>query len=140
MSKLKGDPGYRAGWCIHYQAPRGDDPCCEVGVPYSTVRGPGQPCFLDKGQPRPGASHCPKLRLPTADEIAAHEQWAKGRREQFTTVMVGILPWRQKNRGRSHSEVIECPACKGRLHLSISSYNGHVHGRCETDGCVAWME
>lgn len=37
-------------------------------------------------------------------------------------------------------EVVECPACKGRLHLSIAAYNGHVHGKCETDGCVAWME
>lgn len=29
---------------------------------------------------------------------------------------------------------------EGRLHLSQSSYNGHVHGRCETDDCVRWME
>lgn len=37
-------------------------------------------------------------------------------------------------------EVIECPVCKGRLHLSQSAYNGHVHGKCETEGCVSWME
>ena len=23
MSKLKGDPGYRDGWCIHYRSPGG---------------------------------------------------------------------------------------------------------------------
>lgn len=34
-----------------------------------------------------------------------------------------------------------CPVCKtGKLQYSRSSYNGHVHGKCETPGCVAWME
>jgi hypothetical protein len=28
----------------------------------------------------------------------------------------------------------------GWLHLSQSAYNGHVHGKCETDDCVSWME
>ena len=37
-------------------------------------------------------------------------------------------------------DVIECPICKGKLHLSQSSYNGHCHGQCETEGCVQWME
>lgn len=37
-------------------------------------------------------------------------------------------------------EIVECPICKGRLHLSQSSFNGHCHGHCETDGCVSWME
>jgi hypothetical protein len=34
-----------------------------------------------------------------------------------------------------------CPVCKtGTLRYSRAAYNGHVHGRCSTDGCVAWME
>lgn len=37
-------------------------------------------------------------------------------------------------------ELVECPVCNGRLHLSQSAYNGHVHGKCETQGCVSWME
>jgi len=28
----------------------------------------------------------------------------------------------------------------GALHYSVASYNGHMHGRCETEGCVAWMQ
>lgn len=59
---------------------------------------------------------------------------------RIKTVLKGIAPWRAKWRGKSHREVVECPACKGRLHLSINAYNSHVHGRCETDGCVEWME
>ena len=36
---------------------------------------------------------------------------------------------------------MECPICKiGRLSYAISSYNGHIHACCTTDGCVSWME
>jgi hypothetical protein len=55
-------------------------------------------------------------------------------------VLKGIAPWRAKHKGKSHAEIIECPACKGNLRLTISAVNGHVHGYCETDGCARWME
>ncbi len=36
---------------------------------------------------------------------------------------------------------MDCPVCKtGKLRYARSPYNGHVHARCMTDGCVAWME
>jgi hypothetical protein len=152
MSKRPGDPGYAPGWCIHYRSPsqglrKPDLTTCEAGVEYKSVQpqtGPtfrGQPCFLtDKGESKPDALPCPKLRRPTPEEIAAHEQWFDARMNVMATVMQGIKPWRDKHRGRSHSEVVECPACKGRLHLSIAAYNGHIHGRCETAGCASWME
>jgi hypothetical protein len=41
---------------------------------------------------------------------------------------------------KSWQGIEECPVCKGRLRLSHAAYNGHVHGRCETEGCLAWME
>ena len=100
MSKRKGDPGYVAGWSIHYRY---------------------------------------NLQL-TPDEIAAHKAWIDERMNVLGKVMQGIRPWRDAHKGQSAQEVVDCPACKGRLHLSISSYNGHVHGRCETVGCVSWME
>lgn len=140
MSKLKGDPGYRDGWCIHYRAPSQRVTTCEAGVEYAPLRGPHQPCFLNKGESTPGALECPKLRRPTTEEIAAHKEWSDRRMVTFITVMKAIAPWRGKHKGHSHSEVVECAACKGRLHLSIAAYNGHVHGQCETEGCVSWME
>ena len=60
--------------------------------------------------------------------------------DRMQIVQVGIADWRKAHKGKSASEVVECPACNGKLHLSISSYNGHVHGKCETAGCVSWME
>lgn len=58
--------------------------------------------------------------------------------------MMGIRvanAWRVKPKPKqSRQEVVECPACKGRLHLAQSAINGHVHGECETPSCVKWME
>ena len=49
--------------------------------------------------------------------------------------------WKVKPKpAQDRREVVKCPICNGRLHLSQSSYNGHCHGRCETEGCVSWME
>jgi hypothetical protein len=141
MSKRPGDPGYAAGWCIHFRS-LGSHTTCEVGVPYSNFASSMRPCFLDDktGESKPDALHCDKLRRPTKEEIDLHEQWLKERMNKQILVMVGIEDWRKSHKGKSVSEVVECPACKGRLHLSIAASNGHVHGSCETQDCVSWME
>lgn len=54
-------------------------------------------------------------------------------------VVAAWRTWTKKNRV-GKEEVVECPACKGKLHLSQSAYNGHVWGKCETEGCLSWME
>lgn len=150
MSKRPGDPGYAAGWCIHYlgisDGNGGTRTACEMGVEYSTFRGDGksfkqQPCFLtDNGESKPDAMQCEHLRRPTREEIIAHEMWLEQRWGVMTTVLAAIMPWREAHDGKSARETIECPACKGRLHLTIAATNGHVHGHCETEGCVSWME
>lgn len=38
------------------------------------------------------------------------------------------------------SGTIECPHCKGRLTWIRDRFNGHLHGQCETDGCLRWMQ
>lgn len=154
MSKRPGDPGYAPGWwCIYYRYDRATkrtaDAVCDAGVRYGDVA-PGDdygifgrlPCFLDaKGVPKHvAAASCPKLRAPTPEEIALHEEWIEKRMGTMRIVQLGIANWRKAHKGKSASEIVECPACNGKLHLSISSYNGHVHGKCETSGCVSWME
>jgi hypothetical protein len=143
-------PGQRAGWCIHYRASPAfhmkDKPwICGAGVDideaWAGVSHSKQPCFLDdRGNSKPDAVPCAQLRRPTPEEIAEYEAWRTGRMEKLTTVLRGIADWRATHKGNSHYEIVECPACKGRLHLSITACNGHVHGQCETPDCVAWME
>ena len=146
------DRGHRPRWCIHYRGirgPRGEEvTSCKKGVEYSSFKNAEgkrlmaeQPCFLDEnGNSQPGALPCEHLRRPTPDEIAQNRKWFKARMERLGAVMTAIRPWRDKNKGKSASEVVACPACSGRLHLSIAAYNGHVRGQCETKNCVSWME
>lgn len=143
MSKRNGDPGYAAGWCIYYRSPASAD-TCEAGVSFDTFHSTQfgeRPCFLDdKGCSKPGSLPCEHIRRPTAEEIRLHDEWVGRRMWDFGIVMTGIQEWRESHKGKSVQDIIECPACGGRLHLRISSYNGHVHGCCETEGCVSWME
>ncbi len=60
MSKRKGDPGYPAGWCIHYRSSHGGETFtdCEAGIPFAVwnaVKFDTRPCFLGKdGESKPG--------------------------------------------------------------------------------------
>lgn len=51
-----------------------------------------------------------------------------------------IAAMKKQYKGKSVKGVKTCPVCQGKLHLSHSGYNGHVWGKCETDGCLSWME
>ncbi len=45
-------------------------------------------------------------------------------------------------KGQDDAGALNCPCCEGGdlSYRYAGSYNGHVHARCSTDGCVAWME
>ena len=44
------------------------------------------------------------------------------------------------NADEGDSGSVECPTCKGRLSWRRDNHNGHLHGQCETDGCLQWMQ
>jgi hypothetical protein len=59
----------------------------------------------------------------------------------------GVIPATQTHRWNKQTNyfcgagVMDCPVCKtGKLQYSRATYNGHVHARCSTADCVAWME
>jgi len=43
-----------------------------------------------------------------------------------------------KNTGLE-SGTIECPICKGELYFEVHN-NGHIWGKCVSQGCLAWMQ
>lgn len=149
------------GTCVHFNGVQND--LCKRGVSYRVnwPEGP-KPCikllhksarggtYLKPGEepaetkPFPGsdkAKPCPFYEEPTDEQVQAdREKTEAGMNRVFAAIRVAG-EWRVKPKpATDRREVVECPVCKGRLHLSQSSYNGHVHGRCETDGCVSWME
>jgi len=45
-------------------------------------------------------------------------------------------------RGKPKKDIrgtIACPKCKCKLAYTVSSYNGHICGNCETNECLGWM-
>ncbi len=85
---------------------------------------------------------CPKWERRTVEQASERADRMDEAMNRMLVVGPAVAKWRtwtKKNRV-AKQEVIECPACKGRLNLSQAAYNGHVWGKCETAGCVQWME
>lgn len=84
---------------------------------------------------------CALREEPTAEQVqAAREQMDLSLKKAMTAIRLAA-EWRVKPKpAQDRLEVVKCAVCSGRLHLSQSSLNGHVHGQCETAGCVSWME
>lgn len=136
----------KKGSCIHFTGIQKE--CCRAGVNYATVVGGKEsgwamrlPCWtstMDHAKDLQKVE-CERYTEPTDSQIAVDKAETDALLARMRKVMPAVSEWRKKA-PRGKQEVIECPACGGRLHLSQSSYNGHVHGHCETDGCVRWME
>lgn len=149
------------GTCIHFNGVQNG--CCKRGVSYET-NWPAQPkpCikFIEKSangstclkpgeavaerKPFPGADKakpCPFWQAPTDEAVQEDRREAQAEFSKHFAAMAVARDWRAYPKpATDRREVVECPCCKGRLHLSQSSHNGHVHGQCETEGCVSWME
>lgn len=113
---------------------------CAAGVEYDAFRcGPAVqlPCLLLR--PDVPQATCEKYVERTQEELDAEERETNEAMAKHILVIPFVSEWRKKP-PRGKQEVVECPACKGRLHLSQSAGNGHVWGRCQTKGCVSWIE
>jgi hypothetical protein len=85
---------------------------------------------------------CPKWERRSLEHAEKRADSIEKHFKEMELVMPVVNKWRtwSNNNRVSKQEVIKCPACKGKLHLSQSSYNGHVRGVCETEDCVNWIE
>jgi hypothetical protein len=141
--------------CKHYTGalnPRTSG-TCSVGVNYRALVG-GEvfgwisrlPCTA--GEPRCGERvTCDKFQAPTPEEIAEDKRQIDESIRKFTVAYTGnVREWRNANKWdrknpKSAQGKVPCEACgKGEIHLSMAAYNGHVHGKCTTEGCLSWME
>lgn len=130
--------------CVHYNGTVND--CCEAGVNYRQLVGGEDtvwvmrtPCFTRHA----ATITCDKLRLPTAEEVdedlkAVQDSLVKFGKAREAIVAALGGPWKKGTAGASGSTV--CPNCQGTLHYSRAGGNGHIHARCSTANCVAWME
>jgi hypothetical protein len=119
-------------WCKYYTGLH--DKTCEKGHRYLDF-GPEfgiakiVPCILRNENPKP----CTDLELKTQDELDAEE---KALEEFFQTVFIvrPLIIAQGKSAGQ-----VACPKCTGVIDYDIAS-NGHIRARCNTSGCIQWME
>lgn len=52
---------------------------------------------------------------------------------------IGTIHKKEERTKRPCGGLIDCPKCGKRLSYTIAS-NNHVHGCCETEHCLRWME
>lgn len=128
--------------CVHFNGMM--NKTCDAGVVYATVKNEavkgfaGHPCFRE-GEAVP----CEKRHYPTPEEIAASvaESEASSKR-----LMLGLRAASESakakgfKKGNGGAGKVECPVCKtGEIHYTVAGCNGHLWGRCSTEGCVSWM-
>lgn len=137
---------FEMNYCQHYGRGKGADMVCAAGMDLKTIKkvptGAKQilwgPCIGGHELADPKA-HCPHwIRRTRAQGEKRADQVEKSMR-LMTVVMPAVDAWRDKL-PLGKAEVIECPECNGKLHLSQSSYNGHVRAKCETKDCVNFIE
>lgn len=139
-----------ASKCVHFTG-LGRGPC-KKGMNYNDVdRGmrieyrSGLPCFkpdkdaLEKLNGRQQC-HCPHVQFPSDEEVQRQVRDYQEQMKKFTVALAAVEPIRKKYKGSDFQGVIECPVCKGKLHIRHSGYNGHVWANCETKECVNWIE
>lgn len=129
----------KRGDCRHFNGLQ--NKTCKAGVDYGEVRiaGCALPCLHRGSDARPMAE-CARYEEVTDDDFAALRAEIDVALERHRKAAPAIMEIRKAHKGKSARGVIECPCCEGKLHWSISGYNGHMHGRCTTEGCLNWME
>jgi len=118
---------------------------CAAGVVYVTVESKDVkgferfPCFR-QGESIP----CDKRSFPTPEEVAAKVAEREASWERLKLGIIAASDDAKKHgygKGKGGAGRVQCPVCKtGELHYSVAGYNGHMHGRCSTKGCLSWMQ
>lgn len=85
---------------------------------------------------------CPAAEYPTQEEARQKAAEFEAYIDDFVALLTKVRPAieAQHKATGAWSGTLDCPKCAKPLHWSKAQCNGHVHARCETEECVAWME
>lgn len=132
-------PSSRNAWCRHrtpFDAKQ--FPLCKAGIDYHAFdqRHDHMPCL---GENADAIARCDKYSGYTPEEIDAAEAETKARLARIGVIRKSIIAEHEAN--GSNGGQMACLACKtGTVSWSRARSNGHVHARCSTPDCAAWME
>lgn len=126
--------------CKHFKGTFKNDTCA-VGVSYDDFKGQGLPCF--ERQNLKCTAVCEKREFLTEEELDEKERKLRQSIENIGKARKAIVEAIGDRKKQSLGGRIDCPVCGNPDCLSFSyagSYNGHIHAKCSTEGCVCWME
>jgi hypothetical protein len=143
--------------CVHFNGTQND--VCKAGIRYAEVQkanpegtlrpqgypvGKSMPCWVDDPIFNAQQLDCPSRVLPTEEQLAEDDRRVLKSIENMAAARKAIME-KVKAEGMMKQNIrgsIPCPNCKtGTLGFTrAGAYNGHVHARCSTEGCTAWME
>lgn len=136
---------FEMAYCQHYTRGKGTMVCAKgMNLEQVQVVNSGKkqykwgPCIEGHTLDDP-TSHCPHWIRRTREQGEKRADAFEKIMNNFEIASPVVSEWRKK-KPIGKAETIECPVCKGRLHLSQAASNGHVHGKCETKDCLSWME
>ena len=132
----------REGTCINYSSPLMHQEC-KAGINYIELAGGERfgyvkrlPCRKDFES----SISCDCFQEPTPEQVEDQNQWIEKKVEQMK-LSIPLISEIKKEHGMTDAKgTKECPVCGGTLHYTVSEYNGHVWGSCETKDCLQWME
>jgi len=122
---------------------------CKAGIVYDKLVGgclsPSRkelPCVVFPGTIFPGENRemaaCEFREFLTQKEQEAEERKVA---EHIQKIMIARLAIKEHMQGKSGCGNIPCPVCStGKLSFVVNEVNGHIHAKCTTGDCVAWME
>jgi hypothetical protein len=127
--------------CVHFTGIQ--NKTCKVNVLYEKARDESTKPFkfacLDAD-----TDVCPLRQYPTREQVDADNAALERRMDDMRIAIPACREdAKQKGFGKGHGGQgsIACPVCKtGTLRYSVAGYNGHMHGRCSTQGCMSWMQ
>ena len=84
---------------------------------------------------------CPNRVEPTDEQVKQYREESERHWLKTVAALKVATAWKVRPKpDHDREEIVDCPICKGKLHLRQSSYNGHASAKCETADCVEFME
>lgn len=84
------------------------------------------------------APRCHLVEFPTAEEVEAENAAFAAYLDDFLKHMPAA---RQAMIATGDDcGTVDCPKCGKGLRWSKARCNDHIHAKCETEGCLSWME
>ena len=118
---------------------------CKAGINYrNLVGGPdfgwaARLCCVPDGPLRKEPIvKCDKYNAFTDEEILQQEKEIS---EKISFIEKSFKEIRKISKEKNiNVGFIPCPKCSKPLHFNIAKLNGHIWAKCESEGCMQWMQ